>query len=392
MIKTDDKTIEELLNRGVDEVIIKEDLEKALRSGQKLRIKFGVDPTAPDLHLGHAVPLKKLRQFQDAGHQAILLIGDFTAAVGDPTGRNETRPMKTAEEIRQNLKTYIDQASKILDMSKVELRYNSEWYKDKGWDFIMTLTGKITVARVLDRDDFQKRLANGSDIQMQEILYPLMQGYDSVELKADVEIGGTDQKFNMLMGRKLQKRYDQAEQNVLTCPLLEGTDGERKMSKSYGNYIALLDTPDDMFGKIMSLPDSMIIRYFELASDKSYVEIEDYKQRIKTENPRDLKFDLAESIIAIYHNQEAAAKAKENFIQTFSKKETPDEMPELHPSANDIVTVLTEATFVTSRAEARRALEQNGVRVNQEVITDINYQVKSGDVVQKGKRFFVKII
>ena len=297
-INTDAKKIQELLTLGVEKIIDKSSLEKKLKSGKKLRIKFGIDPTGSKLHLGHSVPLRKLKQFQELGHTVILLIGDFTAMVGDPTGRNETRPMLKKEDVKKNMATYIEQAAKILDISKVEIRHNSEWFKDKGWNFVMSLTGKITVARVLERDDFKERLKEGSDIQMQEILYPLMQGYDSVVLKADVEIGGTDQKFNLLMGRKLQKRYDEPEQDILTTPILEGTDGIKKMSKTYDNYIALLDQPDEMYGKIMSIPDNLIIRYFELATDISLDQIEQYKKNLKNGfNPRDLKMKLAEGFV-----------------------------------------------------------------------------------------------
>jgi len=391
-IDTDTKKINELLTRGVDEVIVREDLEKALAGGRQLRIKFGVDPTAPDLHIGHAVPLRKLKQFQDAGHQVILLIGDFTAVIGDPSGRNETRPMLSREAVEKNMKTYIEQAGRIIDMSKVELRYNSEWYEDKGWGFLMSLTGKITVARVLDRDDFQKRLKAGADIQMQEILYPLMQGYDSVELKADVEIGGTDQKFNMLMGRKLQKRYDQPEQNVMTISLLEGIDGQKKMSKSYGNYIGLLDSAAEMFGKAMSVPDELIIKYFELATDIPPENIVANRTRLANgENPRDLKMELAAAIVKIYHGEKAAALARENFINTFSKKETPDEMPEVKAAGLTVADALVAAKLVSSKSDARRNVEQGGVKINEKVVHDAQVNVKAGDVVQKGKRFFVKI-
>ncbi|MBI5254835.1 tyrosine--tRNA ligase [Candidatus Falkowbacteria bacterium] len=392
-INTDAKKIEELLTRGVDEVIVYEELKKELESGRKLRIKFGVDPTAPDLHIGHAVPLRKLKQFQGAGHQVILLIGDFTAMIGDPTGRNETRPMISSEVVKKNMETYIKQAGRIIDMNNVELRYNSKWYEDKGWSFLMSLTGKITVARVLDRDDFQKRLRDGADIQMQEILYPLMQGYDSVELKADVEIGGTDQKFNMLMGRKLQKRYDQPGQSVMTLTLLEGVDGNKKMSKSYGNYIGLLDSSDEMFGKVMSIPDDLIIKYFELATDVSMEQLKINKKRLTDgENPRDLKLELAAAIVKIYHGEKAAALAKENFIKTFSKKQTPDKMPDAKIAGMNIVDALVSAKLVSSKSEARRAVEQGGVKIGSKVVESLNDVVKKGNVIQKGKRFFVKVI
>ena len=395
-INNDQKLVEELLTRGVEEVIIFEDLKNKLLSGKQLRIKFGVDPTAPNLHIGHAVPLKKLKQFQNLGHQVILLIGDYTAMIGDPSGRNSTRPMLTEAEVKTNLETYINQAGKILDMNQVELRYNSEWYKDKGWPFLMLLTGKMTVARILERDDFQKRLKEGSDIQMQEILYPLMQGYDSVELKADVEIGGSDQKFNMLMGRKLQKKFDQSEQDVMTFALLEGTDGEKKMSKSYGNFIALLDSPEEMFGKVMSIPDKLIIKYFELATEVDFETISDYKKQLEQgANPRDIKCQLAQEIVKIYHSTEAAVAAQANFDKMFRDKEIPDEMPEIKiVEPMNIIDLLVEAKLAVSKGEARRLIDGGGVKVGGEVMTGYDFvvnKVSEGIVIQKGKRGFIKV-
>jgi len=392
-VNTDSQKINELLTRGVEEIIIKESLEEKLKSGKKLRIKFGIDPTGSNLHLGHAVPLRKLREFQEMGHQVILLIGDYTAMVGDPTGRNETRPLLTEKEVKKNMKTYKTQAGKVLDMKRVELRKNSEWYgKRNVMELFMELTGKITVARVLDRDDFQKRMKEGHDIQMQEILYPLMQGYDSVMLNSDVEIGGTDQKFNLLMGRKIQKRYNQLEQDVMTVPILEGTDGEKKMSKSYGNYIAFLDSSNEMFGKTMSVPDKLIIKYFELATNVTAGRIEEIKQDLEQgKNPRDYKMQLGYEIVKMFYSEVEAKKAQNNFINTFSKKDKPEDMPELAPSKNDIITVLVEAGFVKSNSDARRDIQGGGVRINDEKVSDANAPVKSGDIVQKGKRFFVKI-
>jgi len=393
MINTDPKKIEELLARGVEEVIERESLERKLKSSQQLRIKFGIDPTGADLHIGHAVPLRKLRQFQDLGHQAILLIGDYTATIGDPTGRNETRPILSLEQVKENEKNYLTQASKVLDMDKLEVRHNSEWYGQSNFtSLLMELTSKITVARILERDDFQKRLKSGSDIQMQEIMYPLLQGYDSVALKADVEIGGSDQKFNLLMGRKMQKRYNQTEQDVMTFSLLEGIDGEKKMSKTYGNYIALLDKPEEMFGKIMSIPDSLIIRYFELATNVSQEEITEYKKQLSAgNNPRDLKMKLALALIGFYHSEEEAKKAEEYFINTFSKKEIPTDMAEIKPSKYDIITLLVEAKMCKSTTEARQVIFQSGVKINDNKVIDIHEKVKNGDVIQKGSRFFVKV-
>ncbi len=393
-IKTDEQTINELLTRGVSEAIEKENLKKKLESGKRLRIKFGIDPTGSQLHIGHAVPLQKLRQFQKAGHQVILLIGDYTATIGDPSGRNETRPPLTQEQVKKNMETYVQQASKVIDINDIELRHNSEWYgKPDSARLFMELSSKITVARVLERDDFQKRLAEGSDIAMQEIMYPLLQGYDSVALQADVELGGTDQKFNLLMGRKLQKKYDQTEQDVVTVPILEGLDGEKKMSKTYGNFIGLTDKPEEMFGKIMSIPDSLILKYFELATDTSMEEIEKYKEEMKNgANPRDYKMKLGQSLVKMYYNEEESKKAQEYFINTFSKKEIPADIPELIPSKNDIITALIESKICKSTSEARQNIAQGGVKINEEKVSDIKTEVKKGDIIQKGSRFFVKIV
>jgi len=391
-IITDEKKINEVLTRGANEVIVKEDLREKLLSGKKLRIKFGIDPTAAFLHIGHAVPLRKLKQFQDLGHEVILLIGDYTAKIGDPTGRNEARPLLSDAEIKKNMKTYTEQAGKVLNIKKVEIRYNSEWYKDKGAAFMLELTSLITVARILDRDDFQKRLKADVDIQMQEILYPLLQGYDSVVLKSDVEIGGTDQKFNLLMGRKLQKRYDQPEQDVITVPLLEGLDGVRKMSKSFGNFIALADEPNEMFGKAMSVPDDLIIKYLELATEVPLEEIEEMSAKMKGgANPRDFKLKLAYELVKLYHDEKAAKSAQEYFAKTIQQKGKPEEIPEIKPSAYDILTVLTEAKIAKSKSEARRLVEQGGVKVNDAKIDSIETKVKAGDIVQKGSRFFIKV-
>jgi len=386
-INTDDKKIEELLTRGVEEIIVRESLEKKLKSGKQLRVKFGIDPTGSDLHIGHAVPLRKLKQFQELGHKVILLIGDYTAMIGDPSGRDKTRPILNEKDVRQNMKTYIAQAAKVIDIKKVEVRYNSEWYgKPNFTHLLMDLTSRITVARVLERDDFQKRIKEGSDIQMQEMMYPLLQGYDSVALKADMELGGSDQKFNLLMGRKVQKRYDQPEQDIITVPLLEGIDGEKKMSKSYGNYIALPDNPEDMFGKIMSIPDVLILKYFELATDVLMDEVKNI-----VADPMNAKKRLAREIVAMYHSDEAAKKAEENFVKTFSKKETPDEIKEVAVKSKNILDVLVEVGFCSSKGEARRNILQGGVTVSGEVVKDFNFEVKTGEIIKKGKRYFVKV-
>jgi len=307
--------------------------------------------------------------------------------IGDPSGRDKTRPILNEKDVRQNMKTYIAQAAKVIDIKKVEVRYNSEWYgKPNFTHLLMDLTSRITVARVLERDDFQKRIKEGSDIQMQEMMYPLLQGYDSVALKADMELGGSDQKFNLLMGRKVQKRYDQPEQDIITVPLLEGIDGEKKMSKSYGNYIALPDNPEDMFGKIMSIPDVLILKYFELATDVLMDEVKNI-----VADPMNAKKRLAREIVAMYHSDEAAKKAEENFVKTFSKKETPDEIKEVAVKSKNILDVLVEVGFCSSKGEARRNILQGGVTVSGEVVKDFNFEVKTGEIIKKGKRYFVKI-
>lgn len=392
-INTDPKLIEELLSRGVEEVIVKEHLEKRLQNGEKLRVKFGIDPTGSDIHIGHAVPLRKLKQFQEAGHQIILLIGDYTAMIGDPSGRNDTRPLLTREQVKENMKTYLEQAGKVIDINRAEVRYNSEWYGQENFmKLFMELTGKISVARILDREDFKKRLKADEDIKMQEILYPVLQGYDSVALKANIEIGGRDQKLNLLMGRRVQRAYGQPEQDILTVPLLLGTDGERKMSKTYDNYIALQDGAGEMYGKVMSIPDKLILAYFELTTEVSWVEIKKYEKEVKKgRNPMELKKILANSLVTLYYNEKEAKIAEEGFASTFSKKEVPEEMPEVKPSVYDVITVLVEAQICSSKGDARRQIEQGGVKVNSEKISALDFSVKAGDVVQKGSRFFVKV-
>lgn len=394
-VNTDAKKIEELLSRGVGEVIEFESLKKKLLSGKKLRVKFGIDPTGSQLHIGHAVPLRKLRQFQEMGHQAILLIGDYTAMIGDPSGRNDTRPILSLEDVKKNMETYVAQASKVLNMGQVEIRYNSEWYSKPNFtSLLMELTSKITVARILERDDFQKRLKAGVDIQMQEIMYPLLQGYDSVALEVDVELGGTDQKFNLLMGRKMQKRYEQPEQDIMTMPILEGIDGEKKMSKTYNNFIALEDSPEEMYGKIMAIPDNLIIRYFELTTDVPMIIIEEYDKKMhKGENPMIVKKCLAGELVRMYHGDIGAKKGEEYFVHTFSKKEIPDEIPEIAPSVYDVITVLTESKICKSKSEARQNIDQGGVKINEIKVEAKNYTapVTKNDVVQKGSRFFVKV-
>ncbi len=390
--------IEEVLTRGTDEVIIKEHLKERLLLSKKLRIKFGIDPTSPDLHLGHSVALRKLRQFQDLGHEIIFLIGDFTAMIGDPSGRSETRKMLTKEDVQNNMKNYQEQAAKILDMGRVEVRFNSEWYNKKGYNFLFELTSKFTVARVLERDDFKKRLKEDVDISVMEVIYPIMQGYDSVELNSDLEIGGTDQKFNLLMGRKVQRRYGKNEQDIMTLPLLEGTDGINKMSKSLGNYIGITEKPENMFSKIMSIPDNLIIKYFRLLTDIDEKNIENYKSDMQSGklNPRDAKLKLAFEIVKIYHGEEKAQEAKKYFIDTFSKREIPENIPEVKIETESIslVDFIVLSGNAKSKGEARRKIEQGGVEIGGQKETDwqkILDKKFDGKVFKVGKLGFARI-
>ncbi len=392
------KKIERLLKKGVAEIIDEKSLYKKLISGKKLRVKFGIDPTSPDLHLGHSIALRKLRDFQELGHQVIFLIGDFTAKIGDPSGRKTTRKPLTDEEIKKNMKDYVKQAGKILDMKKVKVHYNSEWYKGKDMEFLMTLASYFTVSRLLERDDFQKRLKENIDITLLETIYPLLQGYDSVALKADVEIGGTDQKFNLLVGRKMQRKFNQSEQDIITVPLLEGTDGKRKMSKSYGNYIAFKDSPLEMFGKIMSIPDALLWKYFELLTDVPEDQIEELK-KLASKNPvylMEAKKRLAREIVAMYHNKKSSITAEKEFEKIFSKKELPSKIPEVKIKEKNlpILDLLVKTKLVPSKSEAKRLVLQRGVKIDGKVQDDWrkNIEIKKGMVLKIGKRKFVKIV
>ncbi len=388
----DDAKIQILLERGTDEVIDRVHLEQSLHSGRRLRVKFGIDPTAADLHIGHSVPLRKLRQFQDLGHRVILLIGDFTARIGDPSGRSETRPMLSDREIRANLKTFVKQANLILNMRAVEVRHNSEWYAKRRPDFFLELLSRFTVDRILERDDFQKRLQTDQAISMLEILYPLLQGYDSVALAADVELGGTDQKFNLLMGRKVQRRYGLPEQDVVTVPLLEGLDGKQKMSKSLGNYVGLTDAPTDMFGKIMSIPDALVEKYFQLVTDTPASVYEKLE-------PRDRKARLGFEIVKLYHRERAARAAQDSFNKQFRDKELPPNITAYRLGSADktIVDVLVNSHLVSSKSEARRLITQGGVwyvhnneqnQIKESTAPASHYR---GQVIQVGKRRFVRV-
>lgn len=380
-------SLKTLLERGVEEIISKDSLETALKKKKKLRVKYGIDPTAPDLHLGHAVLLRKLRQFQDLGHKAVLIVGDFTAQIGDPSHRSKARPLLSPQEVKKNLKSYLQQAGKILDIKKAEIYYNSRWFKDV--KTFLKLLSFASIQQMLHRADFKKRIKAGHDVSLLEAAYPLLQGYDSVMVKADVEIGGTDQKFNLLMGRQLQKRYGQKEQDILMVPLLEGTDGERKMSKSYGNYISLKDDPQAMFGKLMSIPDKLMPKYFELLTDIDFP---------KKSNPKTAKLLLAKTIVSQIHGIEKATWAMAEFVNVFSKKEPPSDMPVLRLPAGkaklgiELLDLLLKAG-VKSKSEARRLVSQKGVKINGKVQDDIHLKIKIKEdiILQIGKRTFFRV-
>ena len=388
----------ELIRRGTEEILLEDELKERLKEGRPLRIKAGFDPTAPDLHLGHTVLINKLRQFQDLGHEVLFLIGDFTGMIGDPTGKRATRPPLTRDQVIENATSYELQIFKILDPEKTLVMFNSSWMGNMDAADLIKLASSLTVARMLERDDFSKRYSSNQPIAIHEFLYPLIQGYDSVELKADVELGGTDQKFNLLMGRELQKQHGQAPQTVLMMPILEGLDGVQKMSKSLNNYIGVHEVPDEMFGKIMSISDELMWRYFELLSFRPVVEIEAFKLAIEQgENPRDIKFKLAEEIIERFHDQSSASKAKENFIARFQKGAMPDDIPEVTLTAADgkmpIANLLKEAGLVGSTSDAMRMLKQGAVKVDGERLEDksVNFATGSVHVFQVGKRKFARV-
>ncbi len=377
----------DLLTRGCVDLISRAELEKKLNSGKKLRIKLGADPTSADLHLGHSVVLTKLRAFQDMGHTAVLVIGDFTAAVGDPSGRDSTRPMLSQEQIRQNAKTYTDQAFKVLDPSKTEIHFNSEWLNPffTTKEILGTLS-KVTLSQVLERDDFKKRMKAGNPISVLEVMYSLFQGQDSVALKADVELGGTDQIFNLLVGRQLQKNNGQEPQVVMTVPLLVGTDGVKKMSKSYGNYIGINDAPKDIFGKVMSISDELMMQYYELLTSEDLA-------AVKAMHPMAAKKNLAKILTSRFHGAEVGQKELENFEQVFSKKELPTDLPTIKAEGHTYVSVLLAAGFAKSKNEARRLIMQGGVKLNGEKILEEGPVKFDGEaVLQAGKKNFIKLV
>jgi tyrosyl-tRNA synthetase len=386
------------LKRGAEEILVEDELLAKLKKGKPLKIKAGFDPTAPDLHLGHTVLINKLRQFQLQGHEVIFLIGDFTGMIGDPTGKNVTRKPLTKEDVLANAETYKEQVFKILDPAKTTVAFNSTWMEKLGAAGMLQLASRQTVARMMERDDFKKRYANGQAIAIHEFMYPLVQGWDSVALEADVELGGTDQKFNLLMGRELQKSEGQRPQTVLMMPLLEGLDGVQKMSKSLGNYIGITDSPSEMFGKIMSISDVLMWRYYELLSFKPLAEINGYKTEIEQgKNPRDVKIDLAKELIARFHDETAAQAAHDEFINRFQKGAMPDEMPEftLNPEGGEIAiaNLLKEAGLVGSTSDAYRMIKQGAAKIDGEKITDKSLVITSGSkaVYQVGKRKFARV-
>ena len=387
-----------IINRGTDEILTETDLTKKLKSGKQLVIKAGFDPTAPDLHLGHTVLLNKLRHFQDLGHKVIFLIGDFTGRIGDPSGKNKTRPTLNSKDLIENAKTYEKQVFKILKKELTEIKFNSEWCDQLGADGLIKLASNYNVARMLERDDFNKRFTSNKSIAIHEFLYPLVQGYDSVALKADVECGGTDQKFNLLVGRELQRDYDQDPQVVITVPILEGLDGEKKMSKSLDNYIAIDEDPDEMFGKIMSISDDLMWRWFELLSFMPEEEISKLKDEMNAgKNPRDIKFVLAEELVDRFHKLGDGKDCKNTFLNRFQKGQIPDDIEtveiDIQSDSILLVNLLKEAAMIASVSEGNRLINQGGIKINSEKVEDVKLEISKGskNIYQVGKRKFLKI-
>lgn len=397
-VKVDQQQIKEWLTRGVTNYLEAEHLEQQLSSGKQLRVKFGIDPTSDKIHLGRAVPFWKLKQLQDWGHQIVLIIGDFTARIGDASDKDSERPMLSKEQVEHNLTNYIEQISKILDISKVEIRYNSEWLNNLSFDTVTEIANIFSVNEMLDRDNFSQRHQNHTRISLREFLYPLIQGYDSVIVKSDLELGGNDQYFNLIAGRKVQKYYNQAPQDIVTFELLLGIDG-RKMSSSWGNGIYITDTSNEMFTKVMAIKDEFILDYFRLATNISYSDIEQYENQLKKgDNPRDIKIKLAMAIVSLYYGLDEANKAKLYFEQLFSKQEIPEDIPTISASEIDNyrLSAILSQVFLISNSEAKRAIQDGGVKVNNEILTDVFYEldfnIKSEYIIQKGKKHIVKII
>ncbi|MBI5037508.1 MAG: tyrosine--tRNA ligase [Candidatus Kerfeldbacteria bacterium] len=387
-------TIHEVMTRGVAEVVVAESLSQKLTSGKRLRVKLGIDPTSPKLHLGHTVVLRKLRQFQQLGHRVIFLVGDFTARIGDPSGKLSARQPLTEKEIKVNMKSYVKQAARILDINKTEVRYNSEWLKPMDFAELFQLTSYFTVNQMLERDMFQERLKKMKPLWVHELMYPILQGYDSVALRADLELGGTDQTFNVLAARTIQPRYDQEPQDIMTVPLIEGTDGAHKMSKSVGNTIELDDTPQDMFGKVMSLPDSLIIKYFTLLTDVSLKQIGEYVQAMRSgDNPRDFKVLLARELVTMYHSANAATKAAADFSSTFTHKQAPKDIPEKSIKGKDLKTNADMVAFLfsVSKSEARRLIGQNAIECDGVQVVDPNKRPMHG-MYKKGRHYMKAVL
>lgn len=392
-----------IIKRGVAEILpeqlLIEKLKRSITTGKPLRVKLGLDPTAPDIHLGHTVVLRKLKQFQDLGHHIIIIIGDFTGRIGDPTGKSETRKELTEEAIKINAKTYEEQIFKILDKNKTEVAFNSTWLAPLNFADVVKLAAKYTVARMLEREDFNKRFKEGRAISVHEFFYPLMQGYDSVALEADIEFGGTDQKFNLLMGRHLQEEFGQEPQVAITMPILEGLDGVQKMSKSLGNYIGISEAPGEIYGKAMSIPDELMVRYYELVTDVTNDELDAIRSGLTNGSlhPRDTKMQLAHILVRLYHGQEAADAAQAEFVRVFQQRDIPTEMPEFSFSASSepvwLPKLLTQLELVSSNSEAKRSVQQGSVKINGEKITDGDHHVTltDGTIIQVGKRKFAKI-
>ncbi|MCF7918333.1 MAG: tyrosine--tRNA ligase [Candidatus Cloacimonetes bacterium] len=387
-----------MIRKGVEEIIPEEDLQKKLakaeKTGKPLRIKYGIDPTGADVHIGHLVPIRKMREFQDMGHLGVIIIGDFTAQIGDPTGRDESRPALTAEMVKANAVKYMDQLYTVLDKDKTEVRWQTEWFGDMTMSDVLKLMGKWTLAQFMAHDTFRKRYEEGLSLGMHEIMYPILQSYDSVAVKADVELGATEQKFNILCGRDMQRYFGMEQQVAILSPILMGTDGVNKMSKSMDNYIAVYDLPENKYGKVMSIPDELIINYFNYATKVDPDEIDQIQKELQSgTNPKIIKQRLAREIVALYHGQEAAIAAEEHFNKIFSKKEIPDEMPEfLMHGAQKLTEILTLAGLCESNGEVKRLIKQNAITVNDEKISDLDFTVENEVVIKVGKRRFLKVI
>lgn len=384
-----------IISKGADEVIALDELKEKLKEGKPLTVKLGLDPSAPDIHIGHAVVLRKIKQLQDLGHKAVIIIGDFTGMIGDPSGKSKTRKPLTKEQVLENAKTYEKQIFKILDREKTDLRFNSEWFDKLNFRDVIELSSNCTVARMLERDDFENRMNNHLPIGIHEFFYPLMQGFDSVAIKADIELGGTDQKFNVLMGRTIQKEYNLRQQNALFMPILEGIDGVEKMSKSLGNYIGISEAANVMYEKVMKVPDNLIIKYFNLATDLHPDVVAEIEKSLKdgSVNPRDIKMRLAREIVALYHDEAEVQSAEEAFKNIFQKNLIPEDLKEISISENSsLISAMVSSGFVPSNSEAKRLVKQGGVKINGEKVSDINSELSSDDVVQIGKAKFFKAV